>query len=83
MRLLYLVEEYHAVGLAAHGLGELAALVVAYVSRRRTDESGYAEFLLVLAHVDTGHHLLVVEEVFGKSLGKFGLAYTRSAEEDE
>ncbi len=30
-----LVEKHHRVGFAAHGLGELAALVVAYVSRRR------------------------------------------------
>ena len=37
VRLLDLVEENHAVGLAAHGLGELAALLVAHVPGRRAD----------------------------------------------
>ena len=38
--LLDLVEQHHAVGPAAHGLGELAALVVADVAGRRADEAG-------------------------------------------
>ena len=59
--LLNLVEEHYRVGLAAHSLRQLTALVVAYVSWRRTDESRHAELLLVLAHVDTRHHRLVVE----------------------
>ena len=81
--LLYLVEEHYGVGFAAHSLGELTALVVAYVSWRRTDESRHAELLLVLAHVDTRHHRLVVEQILGESLRQLGLADTRRAEEDE
>ena len=38
--LLDLVEEDDGVGPAAHGLGELAALVIADVARGRTDELG-------------------------------------------
>jgi hypothetical protein len=38
MRLLDLVEEHHGVRLAAHRLGELAALVIADVPGRRADE---------------------------------------------
>ena len=37
--LLDLVEQHHRVGPAAHGLGELAALVVADVAGRRADEA--------------------------------------------
>mmetsp|Transcript_55110 Transcript_55110/g.162014 ORF Transcript_55110/g.162014 Transcript_55110/m.162014 type:complete len:251 (-) Transcript_55110:1986-2738(-) len=40
VRLLHLVEEHDAVGVAAQGLRELAAGVMADVARRRTDESG-------------------------------------------
>ncbi len=39
--------------------------------------------LLILAHIDTGHHILVIEQVFGKSLCKLGLTYTCGTEEDE
>ena len=38
VRLLDLVEEHDAVGAAAHGLGELAALLVADVAGRRADQ---------------------------------------------
>jgi hypothetical protein len=62
MSLLYLIEQHHAVRLAAYSLGELTALVVANVSWRRSDETRDAELLLILAHVDTRHHLLIVEQ---------------------
>ncbi len=39
--------------------------------------------LLILAHVDTGHHRLVVKEIFGKGLCKLGLSDTCRAEEYE
>ena len=39
VRLLDLVEQQHAVGLAAHRLGQVAALVVADVARRRADQA--------------------------------------------
>src|SRR5690606_23931933 len=72
-----------AVGLAAHGLGELAALVVAHITGRRTHEPGNAVTLLVLAHVDARHGVLVVEEDLAERLGQFGLAYAGGAQEDE
>ena len=40
VRLLDLVEEQHRVGLAPHGLGQLAALVVADVSRAASRPGG-------------------------------------------
>ena len=39
--------------------------------------------LLILRHVDAGHHRLVVEEVFSQRLGQLGLAHARRAHEDE
>ena len=39
VRLLDLVEEHHAIRLAAHDLGELAAFLVTDVARRRADEA--------------------------------------------
>ena len=38
MRLLDFIEQHHAVGLAPHLFGQLAALVKPHISRRRTDE---------------------------------------------
>ena len=39
--------------------------------------------LLILTHVDTRHHRLVVEQVFGQCLGQFRFTYTCGAEENE
>jgi len=69
--------------MAAHGLGQLAALLIADISRRRTDQARDAEFLHVLGHVDTDHVLLIVKQSLGQRLGKFGLADARGAEEQE
>ena len=83
MSLLNLVEQHYAVGFAAHGLGQLAALVVAHIARGCTDKPTDAVALLVLTHIDTHHHILVVKEHLGQGLGQLGLADTRGAEEDE
>ena len=83
VRLLDLVEEHHRVGLAAHRLGELAALLVADVARRRADQPRHGVLLHVLGHVDAHHVLLAVEERLGERLRELGLADAGGAEEDE
>ncbi len=66
VRLLDLVEQDHRVGPAADRLGELAALLVADVARRRADEARDGVPLGVLRHVDADHGPLVVEEEVGE-----------------
>ena len=83
VRLLDLVEQHHRVRPAAHRLGELAALVVADVARRRADEARHRVLLHVLAHVDADHRPLVVEQEVGERAGELGLADARRAEEQE
>ena len=83
MGLFHLIEQHHAVGVAAHGLGQLAALVVAHVSRRRSDQALHGELLHVLGHVDAHHGLLGIEQVLGQRLGQLGLAHAGGAEEQE
>ena len=83
MGLLDLIEQHYRVRLAAHGLGKLATLVVAYVSWRRTNQSAHAVFLLILAHVDTRHHGLVVKQIVGQGFGKLCFTYTCGTKEDE
>ena len=46
-----LVKQHHAVRAAAHGLGQLTALVVAKVARRRTQQPGGGVLLLILRHI--------------------------------
>ena len=83
MCLLDLVEQNDAVGTPTHGLGQLAALVIAHVSGRGTDETLHAELFHVLGHVDAHHVLLAVEQVFCKRFGELGLAHAGRAQEHE
>ena len=81
--LLDLVEEDDRVRLAAHGLGELAALVVADVAGRRADEPGHGVLLHVLRHVDLDHRVLVAEQELGERARELGLPDAGGPEEDE
>ena len=83
VRLLDLVEQHHRERLAPDGFGELTALLVAHVARRRPDEPAHGVLLHVLAHVELDQRGLVTEEQLGKRLGKLGLAHAGRAEEDE
>src|SRR6266704_2288042 len=83
VRLLDLVEQDHAVGLAPHRLGEVPALVVADVAGRRADQPRDRVLLHELGHVDADEVVLRVEQEGGERLAQLGLADTRGAEEKE
>ena len=83
MGFFYFVEQNDTVRFSPDSLGQLAALVVAHISRRRTDESRHAVAFLIFAHIDTHHHVLIVEHHLGQSACQFGFAHTRSAKEEE
>ena len=83
VRLFHFIKEDDAVRLAAHGLGELAALLVAHVSRRRADQTRDGVLLHVLGHVDAHEVLFVVEQRLRQRLGQLRLAYARGSEEEE
>ena len=67
----------------AHGLGELAALLVADVAGRRADQPRDGVLLHVLRHVDADHRVLRVEHELGERAGQLGLADAGRAEEQE
>src|SRR3984885_11738570 len=83
MCLLDLVEQDDCIGTPAHSLGQLAALVVPYVAGRRTNQTSHRVLLHVLAHVDSHHRGLVVEEKLRERACRLGLAHACRAEEDE
>ena len=83
MSLFDLVKEHNGVRLSAHSLRQLTTLVVTHVARRRTNQTRHAVLLLILTHIDTRHHRLVVEEIVCQCLGKLRLTYTRGTEEDK
>ena len=83
MSLFDFIEEDDAVGVTAYGFGELTAFIIADISRRRTDQTGYGVLFHVFRHIDTDDIAFVVKEGFCQCLCQFGLADTGRSEEDE
>ena len=81
--LLDLVQKHHGIGLPPHGLGQLPALAVADVSRRRADQAGDVVLFGVFAHVEADESALSVEEPLRHLLRKQRLADARRADEEE
>ena len=53
VRLLDLVEQYHAVRMLGHCIGQQAALIETDIARRRTDQPRYGMTLHVLGHIES------------------------------
>ena len=83
MRFLDLIEQHHGIRLSSDCLGQLTALVVAHITRRRSDQAGHGELLHVLRHVESHHGALIVKERRRKALCKLSLADTGGTEEEE
>ena len=83
VRLLDLVEENDGVGPPANGLRQAAALLVADVSRRRTDHPRHRVLLHVLGHVDPHDGVLVVEQELRERPGELRLSHAGRPDEEE
>ena len=70
-------------GPPAHGLRQLAALLVTDVARRRADQPRDGVPLLVLGHVEPHHRAVVVEHELGQRAGQLGLPHASRPEKDE
>ena len=83
VRLLDLVEQDQAVGLAPHRVGQLPAVVVADVARRRADQPRHGVPLHELRHVEPDHVVVRAEHEVRQRAGQLGFAHAGGAEEHE
>ena len=83
MRLLDLVEQHDRVGIPLHLLGELPALFVPDVSRRRANQLRDRVLLHVLGHVEADQRVVAAEQEVGERARQLGLADAGRAEEHE
>ena len=83
VRLFDLVKQNDGIRSAAHGFGQLAALLVAHISGRRADQTRHGELLHILRHIDAHQILFIVKQRLCQRLGKLCLADARGAKEQE
>mmetsp|Transcript_14542 Transcript_14542/g.36567 ORF Transcript_14542/g.36567 Transcript_14542/m.36567 type:complete len:459 (+) Transcript_14542:663-2039(+) len=81
--LFHLVKENEGVGPPSHGLRQCAAIAVADIAGRGTDELRDGVLLHVLGHVQANHGILFAEVGSGQRLAEFGFADARGPAEDE
>ena len=83
VRLLDFIKQHHAVGPPPHRFGQLPALVVSDVTRRRANQPRHGVLLAILAHVDANHRLFGVKQKLGERLARLGLAHARGPKKQE
>jgi len=83
VRLFDLIKEHDGIRVPAHGLCELAALIISHITGWRTDHSCHSVPFLVFAHVQPNHGALVIEQELCQRPSQFRLAHTGGTEEDK
>ncbi|MNT08869.1 hypothetical protein D3C72_1436260 [compost metagenome] len=83
MGLFHLVEQQHAVRIAAHRLGQHATLAIADITGRRTLQPRHAVGFLVFAHVDGNELAFAAVQHVGQRQRRFRLADAGRADEQE
>ena len=83
MCFLDLIKKYNTVWFTADCLSKLTALLISYISRRRSDQSGYRILLHVLTHINSDHILFIIKQILCQSFGKLCLTYTCRTKEQE
>ena len=83
MRLFYFVEQHDRVRRTSKLLGQLAALIVPYVSGRGANELRDRMLFHVLAHVEANQHTLRRKKIFRECAGDFRFSDTCRSEEKE
>ena len=83
MSLLDLVEQNHRIRASSHRLGQLAALFIADVSRRRANQPRDGVTLLIFRHVDANHRPFVIEQELRQRSRQLRLTDAGRSQEDE
>ncbi len=83
MRLLDFVEQHDRIRVALHLLGELTALFVADVSRRRANQLRHRVLLHVFGHVEANQRVFAAEQELRERAGQLGLADAGRPQEHE
>ena len=83
MCFLDLIEQNDRIWFSAHCLGQLSAFLVAYVSRRRSDQTGDGVLLHIFTHIDSNHVVLIVKQLFCKRFCKLCFTDTGRSKKQE
>jgi len=83
VRFFHFIQQDDGIRTTAHRLGQVTALFIADVSRRRTDQTRDGVFLHKLGHIDTHHCVVAVEHKVSQRFTQLGFTDPGWTEEQE
>ena len=83
MSLFDFIQQNNAIWMTTNSLRQLTTLIIAHISRRRTNQTRYRVFLHVLTHINTNHAAFIIKESLCQSLGQLSFTNTGRAKEDK
>ena len=81
MGFLNLIQQDNGIRLATNLFGQLAAFLIAHISRSGTNHTRYGVFLHILAHIDTYQGIGRAKHIFCQLLCQMRLTHTSRAKE--
>ena len=73
---LNLIKKHNGIRFSPHCFSKLTTFVIPYISRRRSDKTGYRIFLHIFTHINTDHIIFIIKEAFCQCFGKLCLTNT-------
>ena len=83
MSLFDFIKQDDRIRFTADRFRQLATFIIADISRRRTNQTSRTKLFLIFTHIDTSHHILVVEQIFRQRFGQLCLTDTCRTEENK
>ena len=83
MSFFNLIQQDDGIRLAPHRIGELTALFIAYIARRRSHQTGDRMLFHILRHIKADNGILAAKQGLGKSPGQLCFAHTCRSQEQE
>lgn len=83
VRFFHFIQQDDGIRTTAHRLGQVTALFIADVSRRRTDQTRDGMFLHKLGHIDTHHRVVAIEHKVSQRFTQLGFTDPGWTEEQE
>ena len=83
MRFFHFIQQDDGIRTTTDRFGQIAALFITHVSRRRTDQTRDGVFLHKFGHIDTHHRVVAVEHEVSQRFAKLGFTHPGRAEEQE
>ena len=81
--LFYFIEQHDTIRFFPYCVSKLCSFFIPHISRRSTDQAGYAVLFHILTHIDAYHRFFTAKKLLCQCPGQLGFANPAGAEKQE